>query len=148
VPSPARLAGGPHPAEHLDGHRLGAQIMRTTIRSLLRVVPAVLTIALALATLGGGPGDKGYTFQPIDDPDAGPGGTSVFGINPAGVMSGNYADPANELHGFVLRGGLFTNVTVPGSSFTELAHINSRGTAVGDFIDALGDDRGFTFSSD
>ena len=121
--------------------------MKTTTRSSLRALPAVLTTAAVLAALGGGPAQKVYTFGPIDDPGAGPGGTSVFGINSAGVMSGNYADAADEIHGFVLKEGQFTNVTVPASSFTELAHINSQGTAVGDFVDALGVDRGFTFSS-
>jgi hypothetical protein len=122
--------------------------MKTTRRSLLRVVPTFLAVAAVIAGLGGGPGSKGYKFQPIDDPDAGPGGTSVFGINSAGTMAGNYADADGVVHGFVLIGGQFTNVTVPNSFYSELAHINSQGTAVGDFVDDQGLDRGFTYSSD
>jgi uncharacterized membrane protein len=121
--------------------------MKTT-RSSSRALPVVLTTAIVFTALGFTPGGKGYTFLPIDDPSAGPGGTSVFGINSAGVMAGNYADPAGVIYGFVLNGGEFTTVTVPGSSYSELAHINSQGTAVGDFIDAEGVDRGFTYSSD
>jgi uncharacterized membrane protein len=117
-------------------------------RPSLRALLAVLMTSFVLGTLGGSPSGKRYTFSPIDDPSAGPLGTSVFGINSAGVMSGNYADPAGVIHGFVLSKGKFTNVTVPESSFTELAHINSQGTSVGDFIDAHGVDRGFTYASD
>jgi uncharacterized membrane protein len=123
----------------------GPEMMKSTVRSLLRCVPVVLAAGFAISALGGGPGGNGYTFFPIEDPA---GSTSVFGINSAGVMSGNYGDPSGEIFGFVLSQGNFTNINVPGSSFTELAHINSRGTAVGDYIDASGNDLGFTYSVD
>jgi probable HAF family extracellular repeat protein len=104
---------------------------------MLRAFPLFLSLTFALAAIGGGPGDKGYTFQPIDDPDAGPFGTSVFGINSPGVMVGNFADTDGVVHGFVLREGQFTSVTIDGSPGCELWGVNSRGTAVGDFSDEL-----------
>src|SRR4051794_26094084 len=56
-----------------------------------------------------------YRFQPIDNPDAGELGTSVYGINPAGVMVGNFAGADNVIRGFVLRRGQYTDVTVADS---------------------------------
>jgi uncharacterized membrane protein len=141
-------ASGNHNTAHPRRTKSGAKMMNTIKRSSMRALPAVLATATALVALGVGGNNKTYTFQPIDDPSAGPGGTSVFGINSAGVMSGNYGDTANEVVGFYLSAGQFTTVTVPGSSFTELAHINGRGTAVGDYINAAGEDLGFTYSAD
>jgi uncharacterized membrane protein len=125
------------------------QIMRFSRRSILRALPLFLSLTFALAAIGGGPGDKGYTFQPIDDPDAGPLGTSVFGINSPGLMVGNFGDAGDVVHGFVLRSGQFTSVTIDDSPWSELWDVNSQGTAVGDYADDVSFNfHAFTYAPD
>ena len=41
------------------------------------------------------------TITSFDAPGAGPFGTIGFGINPAGVIAGHYADASFAFHGFV-----------------------------------------------
>jgi hypothetical protein len=53
----------------------------------------LLSVTYALTAIGGGPGDKGYTFLPVDDPDTGAIGTSVFEVNSSDVMVGNFVIP-------------------------------------------------------
>jgi uncharacterized membrane protein len=120
--------------------------MRFSRRSLLHALPLVLPLTFALSAIGGGPGDKGYTFVPIDDPD---GATSVFGINSPGVMVGNFGDLEEVVHGFVLSAGQFTTVTVAGSPWSELWGVNSKGTGVGDYYDdTFTSVHGFTYAAD
>jgi probable HAF family extracellular repeat protein len=108
-------------------------ILETVDTACLADAPFLVTFALT--AIGGGRGDRGHTFLPIDDPDAGAGGTSVFGINSPGVMVGNFGDTEGVVHGFVLSGGQFTTVTIAASAACELWGVNSRGTAVGDYYD-------------
>jgi probable HAF family extracellular repeat protein len=105
-------------------------------------------LTFALAAIGGGPGYKGYTFLPIDDPDAGAFGTSVFGINSPGVMVGNFGDTEDVVRGFVLRAGQFTNLPVDDFLFSTLYDVNSSGTAAGTLADASGIVRAVTYSPD
>jgi hypothetical protein len=113
-----------------------------------RALTLIIPLTFAVAVLGGGPGDKGYTFQPIDAPPAVFPGTQGLGINSPGVILGNFYDADFVGHGFVLRAGQFTYVTIDGSAYTELWDANSQGTAVGDFIDEAGNFRGFVYSAD
>ena len=107
---------------------------------------ALLAMAGVLTLVGvAGAVSLGYTFQPVDI--LGPGSnTSVFGITPSGVMTGNYARADGQIAGFIERKGELTSVTVPDSVYTELVHINNQGTAVGNYIDADGLGHGFTYS--
>jgi probable HAF family extracellular repeat protein len=111
-------------------------------------VSLLLFTSFTLVAVGGGPENKGYAFLPIDNPDAGPFGTSVFGVNSSGVMVGNFGDTEDVIRGFVLRAGQWTTVTVGDSSGTSLNGVNSQGTAVGNFADDLGNSHGFTYAAD
>ena len=41
------------------------------------------------------------------------------------------------VHGFLLSQGTFTTIDFPGSVFTELSGINSKGDIVGNYVDAV-----------
>jgi uncharacterized membrane protein len=52
------------------------------------------------------------------------------GINNAGQIVGGYADERGSIHGFLLNGGTYTTIDVPGSvngSFTTIRAINNAG---------------------
>jgi uncharacterized membrane protein len=122
--------------------------MRISRRSKLFALPLLLSVAFAFTAIGGGPGTKGYTFLPIDDPDAGPFGTSVFGINSPGVMVGSFGETEGVFQGFLLRAGQFTTLAVDDSLGSDLYDVNSQGTASGDFVDDQGNLHGLTYSAD
>jgi hypothetical protein len=117
-------------------------------RTTLRGLPLLLTITFALSALALANGNKGYQFQPVDEPDAGPLGTSVFGISSAGVMVGNFGDTEGVVRGFVVRGGQWTSVTVDDSPATTLTCVYRQGTAAGDFADDLFIYHGFLYAAD
>jgi uncharacterized membrane protein len=84
-------------------------------------------------------------FTTIDFPDAvetGVGGTNA-GLNSRGDIVGDYCEidtppcrtyPLNgTVHGFLLRGGEFTTIDVPGAIATSALGINGRGDIVGVF---------------
>lgn len=103
----------------------------------------VLAVTTAIA------GDRpGYSFQSIDNPDAGPLGTSVFGVNSSGVMVGNFEAADGSIRGFVYRKGRFTNVVVPDSVYNDLSDVNSRGMAVGVYFDDQFVGHGYIYSAD
>ena len=122
--------------------------MKTELK--LRVSGALMAMVGVLAIAGSaaaGPPD--YEFQTIDHPEAGPAGTSVYGINSPGVMVGNFEDSEDGLiKGFVLREGQFTNVFIDDSPWVDLYKVNSQGTAVGDFVDDLGYWHTFLYRAD
>jgi uncharacterized membrane protein len=111
-------------------------------------VSLLLFTSFTLVAVGGGPENKGYAFLPIDNPDAGPMGTSVLGISSPGVMVGNFADTEGVIHGFVLRAGQFTTVTIDDSQWSELWDVNSQGTVVGDYADDVFNFHAFTCAPD
>jgi uncharacterized membrane protein len=78
------------------------------------------------------------TFTSLDVPDAA--ATSAFGINSHGDIVGSYCDPTcpstvqrGDLgnHGFVLRGGTFSSIDVPGAVLTQAWKINASGEVTG-----------------
>src|SRR5262245_18836204 len=84
------------------------------------------------------------TIITIDAPGAGTGpflGTQSLAINPAGVITGEYADASNALHGFVrATNGAITSFDVPGGGTgsdegTFVWCINPGGVIAGDVID-------------
>ena len=74
----------------------------------------------------------------FDVPAAGPFGTVGFGINPAGVIAGEYGDASNVLHGFVrAKDGTITTFDPPGSIQTFVpfgSPINPAGVIVDDTL--------------
>ncbi len=65
------------------------------------------------------------------------------GINNAGVIVGVYFDVNGASHGFVLSGGVYTTVDVPGATGTAINSINAKGEIVGSYDDAGGATHGF-----
>jgi hypothetical protein len=57
--------------------------------------------------------------------------TQAFGINPQGDIVGAYRDTASVFHGFVLQGGAFTSIDVPGAALTQAVDISPTGDIVG-----------------
>jgi hypothetical protein len=81
--------------------------------------------------------DTAGVFAPINDPLAGPLGTSAQGINDLGQVAGAFFS-GSTYFGFIDTGGVFTTVDFPGSVNTQLFGINDSGEAVGDYTDSSG----------
>jgi hypothetical protein len=47
-------------------------------------------------------------------------GTQALGLSPAGDVGGVFVDTSGRFHGFVLSGGIFTQIDFPGSVFTSV----------------------------
>ncbi len=95
-----------------------------------------------------------YTFIPINVPGApnvgAPGffGSSAFGVNNAGTVVGNWANPQTLLvDGFVYSNGVYTDVAPPASVSTTLYSINSKGVAVGNYQLSDNTIHAFTYSN-
>jgi hypothetical protein len=76
-------------------------------------------------------------------------GTTARGINDAGQIVGLYIDSSYDgglvpYHGFLLSGGGYTAIDVPGASQTFATGINDAGQIVGTYVDA--DGHGFLLS--
>ena len=84
---------------------------------------AVLLVAAVPLALAQG------TYAQIDVPGATR--TSVFGIDAAGDISGNYHDASNNGHGFLLSGGTYTSIDYPNALYTSAMGINDVGQIVG-----------------
>jgi probable HAF family extracellular repeat protein len=74
-------------------------------------------------------------FTPINFPLAT--GTTAFGINDTGEITGYYTDAAGSTHGFVYAGGAFSTVDVAGARDTQLTRIKNEGAVTGVYTDAL-----------
>jgi len=71
----------------------------------------------------------------------------IGGPNPQGTSVGGYTLTAGgALHGFTVRGGVFTPFDPPGSTFTTADFIDPRGDIVGAYVDAGGVSHGFVLS--
>ena len=87
---------------------------------------------------------EGGQFTVIDDPNAGPQGTSAQGINNVDQIVGFYTDSAGMTHGFIDNNGVFTTVDDPlGVNGTLLTGINDAGQVSGYYVDANHVDHGF-----
>src|SRR5262250_2674611 len=82
---------------------------------------------------------QAYNYASIDYPNAIR--TRTFGISPGGVIVGDYRDSAGTLHGFLLAGGRYVTVDVPGAlvGLTGALPTGPRG------INPAGDIVGFYF---
>jgi len=94
---------------------------------------------------------QGYNYASIDYPNAIR--TRAWGINPGGVIVGDYRDSSNVPHGFLLSEGQYVTVDVPGSLIglpgplpTNLRGINPAGDIVGIFIAPPGSSAGCTLA--
>jgi probable HAF family extracellular repeat protein len=88
-------------------------------------------------------------FTTIDEPDAGPRGTRLYGINDLGQVVGAYANAENILRGFLLSEGHYTEFDAPGSEdggYTIAQGINNDGQIAGFYSDANGKSHGFVLT--
>jgi len=97
------------------------------------------------------------TIITFDAPGSGTGpgqGTITFAINPAGTISGRYADAGTAIHGFVrTRDGAIITFDAPGAGTgprqgTRPFSINPAGTSAGYYNDASGVFHGFLRTPD
>jgi len=104
---------------------------------------AICTIAVALATSSIA---WAQTYTAVNYPGAVL-TELIGGPNPQGTSVGGYTLTAGgALHGFTVRGGVFTPFDPPGSTFTTANFINPRGDIVGSYVDASGVSHGFVLS--
>ena len=114
-----------------------------------------ISVGLLFALTGPLAADKPQP-QPIiitfNAPDAGPFGTVGLGINPEGVIAGDYADASFVFHGFVrAKDGTITTFDPPSSIGTFMADggcINPAGLIVGQYFDATFVQHGFVRAPD
>jgi hypothetical protein len=111
----------------------GGRIM--TNKDLLRPVIIIAWLAVAAASAQA----QAYSYASIDYPNAIR--TRAFGISPGGVIVGDYRDSSATLHGFLLVGGRYVTVDVPGALIglpgvlpTGLRGVNPAGDIVGIYI--------------
>jgi len=74
-----------------------------------------------------------YRFLTIDV--GGSAGTSAYGINNEGLVSGFYLDQSSNLHGFLWREGALSLIDYPGSVDTALGDSTNAGVVIGNYGD-------------
>lgn len=89
--------------------------------------------------------EAGGVFEIISIPNA-PGGAQATGINNSQQKCGFFIDGAMANHGWLLSGGVFTQLDYPGSTFTQALGLNNKGSVVGDYMDAAGATHGFVYT--
>ena len=106
-----------------------------TRKNLLRLIVAFGSLALGTLSAQA----QAYNYTSIDYPKAIR--TRTFGIGPGGVIVGDYRDSSATLHGFLLIGGRYITVDVPGALVgltgvlpTSLKGINPAGDIVGFYL--------------
>jgi uncharacterized membrane protein len=114
---------------------------RELFRPIIALGFAVLAIGSAQA--------QSFNYASVDFPNAIR--TRAWGINPGGVIVGDYLDRSAVLHGFLLGGGHYINVDVPGSIIgltdnlpTSLRGINPGGDIVGFYFAPVNSTAGCT----
>src|SRR5262245_54625266 len=93
--------------------------------------------------------NAGYTFPPIDDPNAVNGRTYPVGINDRGQIVGGYVDANGVGHAFLLSGGQYTTLADAPNAYpnTTFAYgINNRGQIFGNYQDLNGNFHNFLLS--
>jgi hypothetical protein len=70
-------------------------------------------------------------------------GTVLNGINNSGEISGHFFDTSGLSHGFVLTGGKFIHLDVPGAAQTGGGGINALGQVAGHYSDSSCNNSGF-----
>ena len=87
-------------------------------------------------------------FTTIDPSPGATVGPVAFGINDKGQIVGTYVDTDNNRHGFLLSGGSYTTLDVPGAVFTVAQGINNAGQIVGLYLGTDDTFHGFILSGD
>jgi hypothetical protein len=109
-------------------------------------------IALGFAVLAIGSAQaQSFNYASVDFPNAIR--TRAWAINPGGVIVGDYRDSSNVPHGFLLSGGRYITVDVPGALIgvpgalpTNLRGINPAGDIVGIYVAPPGSSVGCTIA--
>jgi probable HAF family extracellular repeat protein len=65
---------------------------------------------------------------------------------PPGTVVGSYFDSLSMRQAFLLKGGIFQTLVVPGSTNDWAFGINLQGDIVGQYDDALGNTHGFLYT--
>lgn len=105
---------------------------RAAVRTF-RLITAVFILLLSVPGLARA---QNYTFTKIDVPGAT--ATAANGNSTVAIV-GDYLDQDGNLHGFVLRKGIFTNpidAELPGAVATSLNGINAAGDVMGSYFDS------------
>jgi probable HAF family extracellular repeat protein len=89
--------------------------------------------------------EQGKIFEVITIPGA-VGGAQATGINNSQWACGFFIDQNQVNHGWLLQGGTFTQLDVPGSTFTQALGLNNNGQVVGAWIDGGGLTHGFLYT--
>ncbi|HTQ33549.1 MAG TPA: PEP-CTERM sorting domain-containing protein [Stellaceae bacterium] len=110
------------------------------------LVRLFLSLIAMLIAVGSAVADP-YVYTAIDDPLAGPGGTTfINGINDTGVLTG-YSVTSGTFHSFVDVGGTFTTIADPLAvgGHTLAQGINNAGEIAGEYtVDDLNTNSDFT----
>jgi uncharacterized membrane protein len=72
--------------------------------------------------------------------------TQAAGINAADEVVGLYLDASSVEHGFILNGGVYTQLDPPQSTSTIAFGVNDAGTISGSYTDASNNNHGFLYS--
>jgi hypothetical protein len=70
------------------------------------------------------------------------------GINNSDFVCGFTIDSQNNMHGWLIEGGHYTQLDYPGSSGTQALGLNNGGLVVGSYTDAAGNSHGFVYNAD
>jgi len=89
--------------------------------------------------------EVGGIFEVITIPGA-VGGAQATGINNSQEKCGFFIDSNGVNHGWLLNFGVFLQLDVPGSTFTQALGLNNRGQVVGSWIDGNGLTHGFVYT--
>jgi len=89
--------------------------------------------------------EVGGIFEVITIPGA-VGGAQATGINNSGEVCGFFIDGNGVNHGWLLNAGIFLQLDVPSSSFTQALGLNNQGQVVGAWMDQGGLTHGFVYT--
>jgi hypothetical protein len=89
--------------------------------------------------------EVGGIFEVITIPGA-VGGAQATGINNSGEVCGFFIDSNNVNHGWLLNAGIFLQLDVPNSTFTQALGLNNEGQVVGAWMDQGGLTHGFLYT--
>ena len=85
---------------------------------------------------------QGGVITPLNAPLAS--GTTLFGVNDGGEISGSYKDANFTDHGLLFSDGAFSTVDVTGAMATSLMHIPNKGPFAGNYTDQSFEGHGAT----
>jgi uncharacterized membrane protein len=89
--------------------------------------------------------EVGGIFEVINIPGA-VGGAQATGINNSQWKCGFFIDSNQINHGWLLQGGVFTQLDYPGSIFTQALGLNNNNQVVGSYVDASNLSHGFVYN--